>query len=126
MEEETARATAESTTEALTGKLHELLADSDTDASQFSFEEEAIEEVMQEFYKEIVACPAEEEKMISISPVVELHHDADAGEFEKVGVVEEYKMEELEYEVDFDDEWLAKVLNWSNQSKVGDTSNHWF
>lgn len=130
MEEEIARATAESTTEALAGKLHELLADSDIDASQFSFEEETIEEVMQEFYKEIIACPItpmlpKEEEEEEISPVVELHHDAaEAGEFEKIGVVEEYTMEEFEDEVDFDDEWLAKVLNWS-QGKVGDT-NHWF
>lgn len=126
MEEENARATAESTTEALAGKLQELLTDSDTDASEFSFEEETIEEVMQEFYKEIIACPtpllpkadsAEEEEM-EIPPV-------DAGEFEEVGDVEVYKMEEFEYEVDFDDEWLAKVLNWSNQGKIGDT-DHWF
>ncbi|KAI4337138.1 hypothetical protein L6164_015587 [Bauhinia variegata] len=37
----------------LTGKLHEILTESDTETGQFFFEERMIEEVMQELYKEI-------------------------------------------------------------------------
>nr|KYP72243.1 hypothetical protein KK1_004831 [Cajanus cajan] len=43
-----------STEEALTKKLHEILVELDNEESEkFSFQEEMIEEVMQELYKEI-------------------------------------------------------------------------
>lgn len=128
---------AEYTTDTLTGKLHELLSDSENDASQFSFEEETIEEVMQEFYNEIIACPkqpssptitAQLPKMEEIPlPVVELCHDNEnISECAGFEVVQECKMEEREEDElgDFDDEWLARVLNWG-QGKVGDI-DHWF
>lgn len=123
MEKESAT-TTECTTEALTRKLHELLPDSDDEASEFYFEEETIEELMQEFYKEIIAFPKQPStttplppKVEEISPVVvELHPNANANQH-----VEEYKNME---EDDFDDEWLARVLSWG-QNKVGDTSE-WF
>jgi hypothetical protein len=99
---------AECITEPLTGKLNDLLTDSDDyDVSEFSFKEETIEEVMQEFYKEIIACPKQsppspttplpEPKTEEIPPVVE-SNDL----FVELGNVE----------VDFDDEWLSRVLNW--------------
>jgi len=125
MEKESATTTTECTTEALTRKLHELLPDSDDEASEFCFEEETIEELMQEYYKEIIAFPKQPStttplppKVEEISPVVvELHHNAKPHE-----LVEEYKNME---EDDFDDEWLARVLNWGQNIKVGDTSE-WF
>jgi len=120
MEKESATATAECTTEALTRKLHELLPDSDDEVSEFCFEEETIEKLMQEFYKEIIAFPKQPSKttplpskMEEFSPVVELHPSANPHE-----LVEEYKNME---EDDFDDEWLARVLNWGQN----DTSK-WF
>ncbi|AES73399.2 hypothetical protein MtrunA17_Chr3g0135681 [Medicago truncatula] len=125
MEKESA--TAECTPEALARKLHELLPDSDDEVSEFCFEEETIEKLMQEFYKEIIAFPEQPStttplisKVEEFSPVVDLHSNANANE-----LVEEYKYMEEDEEGDFDDEWLARVLNWSQNIKVGDTSE-WF
>ncbi|GAU31329.1 hypothetical protein TSUD_315390 [Trifolium subterraneum] len=102
---------AECITEALTGKLNDLLADSDDyHSSEFSFQEETIEEVMQEFYKEIIACPKEqppspttplpEPKVEEIPAPVVQSNELFAG------------LENFEGDFDYDDEWLARVLNW--------------
>ncbi|KAJ1423439.1 hypothetical protein SESBI_12377 [Sesbania bispinosa] len=135
-------------TEDLTQKLHELLTDSDNDAvGHFSFKEETIEEVMQEFYKEI-ACPKppsptsstplslSEHSSLSYSPNPEVDENVSLvqlqdGSDELVGlgngVGQEKKiLERRQDEVDFDDEWLARVLSWGQgQGQVMDTSD-WF
>ncbi|CAJ2643821.1 unnamed protein product [Trifolium pratense] len=102
---------AECITEPLTGKLNDLLTDSDDyDSSEFSFEEETIEEVMQEFYKEIIACPKQQQPPSPTTPLSETKTE------EILPVVESNDLfaglENVEGDFVYDDEWLSRVLNW--------------
>ncbi|TKY74906.1 hypothetical protein E2542_SST03671 [Spatholobus suberectus] len=103
-------------TEALTRKLNEILTETEDDAGQFSFKEETIEKVMQELYKEIIASPSPTPTPSNESLVVQVEPQ---NEPTGLRLGEEKKGDE-----DFDDEWLARVLNWG-QGQVLDTSD-WF
>ncbi|KAK2445780.1 hypothetical protein QL285_016672 [Trifolium repens] len=95
--------------ECITGKLNDLLTDTDDyDVSEFSFKEETIEEVMQEFYKEIIACP----KQSPPSPTTPLPPEPKTEEIPPVVESNDLFAELENVEGDFDDEWLARVLNW--------------
>ena len=129
-------------TESLIGKLQELFTDSDNDVGQFCFQEEMIEEVMQELYKEIACSPLPIPLSPTSTPLPSLQpshapnakegmpgtengslHD-ESDKLVGFGVVEEKKMEEgFEDGEDFDDdEWLARVLSWGQDVDTSD----WF
>ncbi|QCE16400.1 hypothetical protein DEO72_LG11g3414 [Vigna unguiculata] len=113
--------------EALTFMLHEILTDSETDVGQFCFKEETIEKLMQELYKEIttitVSAPSPEPPSPT-TPTLSSNVSV-GGQVEPEDEIVEFevaqKTEEEEFK-DFDDEWLARVLSWS---QVLDTAD-WF
>lgn len=109
--------------EALTLMLQEILTDSENDVGQSCFKEETIEKLMQELYKEItVSAPSPE----SPSPTPTLSSNVSlVGQEDQQDELLEFevpqKTEEEEFK-DFDDEWLARMLSWS---QVFDTTD-WF
>lgn len=124
------------TTEALTGKLNELLTDSDNDAAvQFFFEEEMIEEVMQELYKEIASpkppaspTPPLPSPSPSLSPSSQSSYSPNTKVEMPTEKEKESPLKGREDEGDFDEEWLARVLTWGaqGQGQVADTTSEWF
>ncbi|WVZ19272.1 hypothetical protein V8G54_006594 [Vigna mungo] len=105
---------------ALTLMLQEILTDSDSesDVGQSCFKEETIEKVMQELYKEIiVSAPSPESPppTLTLSSNVSLVEQEDQQD-ELVEFEVAQKTEEEEFK-DFDDEWLARVLSWSQDVK---------
>ncbi|OIW21033.1 hypothetical protein TanjilG_28259 [Lupinus angustifolius] len=134
----------DSSEEVITGKLHELLDESDNeDCGQFCFQEETVEGVMQELFKEIAfpysqtpsqvfvndgkngSCGASVSDTAStVMAGIEVVSPSD--DFlltEKVCTVVDVE-EEKEMEVfdggdfDDDDEWIGRVLSWSQQNQV--------
>ncbi|CAJ1973533.1 unnamed protein product [Sphenostylis stenocarpa] len=113
--------------ETLTLKLHEILTDSDNDVGQFCFKEETIEKLMQELYKEITASPTSPKPpspnptLFSSSSNASLVVQVDPQDG-SMGL--EVGHDQKTDEGDFDEEWLARVLGWS-QGQVLDTTD-WF
>ncbi|KAK4277343.1 hypothetical protein QN277_015356 [Acacia crassicarpa] len=122
--------------EALVSKIQELLTESDSETAQFSFEEETIEEVMQQFYNELAgSLVAPPEKPSSPSHVTDAGNNGSCGSFVsdsnstvmagiqcpsgggspagKVKMEAEGESDELD-----DDEWLGRVLSWEQGQPV--------
>ncbi|KAK7410140.1 hypothetical protein VNO78_00683 [Psophocarpus tetragonolobus] len=103
-------------TDTLTLKLDEILSDTDYDVGQFCFNEETIENLMQELSKEITASPTPTPPPSpSNVPLLQPQNDSVVG------------LDKLD-EADFDDEWLARVLASASASGHGqfiDTTD-WF
>lgn len=126
--------------EGLKGKLHELLDESDGEGEcgQFRFQEETVEEVMQELYKEIAfplsqtvpssvfvndgkngSCGASVSDTAStVMAGIEVVSPG-AGGFPVTGNVSAAVEEEKKIEgFDLDDEWIGRVLSWSQQNHI--------
>lgn len=125
-------------TEALAGKIHDLLTESDNETAQFCFAEEMIEEVMRQFYNEIAPSPPEKQVPPPSSVFPLLTDEGKNGScgasvsdststvmagIEAAGSVRMLPAEKLEaktemevgseeLELDLDDEWLSRVLSW--------------
>ncbi|KAI9106393.1 hypothetical protein K1719_021921 [Acacia pycnantha] len=125
--------------EALVCKIHqELLTESDSEMAQFCFEEETVEEVMQQFYNELAgSLVAPPENPSSPPHVTDAGNNGSCGSFVsdsnstvmagiqlvgpsgggspagKVKMEAEGESDELD-----DDEWLGRVLSWEQGQPV--------
>ncbi|BAT77979.1 hypothetical protein LR48_Vigan04g236200 [Vigna angularis] len=107
--------------EAVTLMLQEILTDFESDGGQSYFKEETIEKVMEELYKEITVSalsPESPSPTPTLSSNVSLLRQEDQQD-EPLEFEVAQKTEEEEFK-DFDDEWLARMLNWS---QVFDTTD---
>ncbi|CAL0322551.1 unnamed protein product [Lupinus luteus] len=135
----------DSAEEVLTGKLHELLDESDNEeCGQFCFQEETVEGVMQELFKEIAFPYSQTPSQVFVNDgkngscgasvsdtastvMAGIEVVSPSGGFlltEKASTVvdieEEKKMEVFDggnFD-DYDDEWIGRVLSWSQQNQV--------
>lgn len=133
-------------TEPLAGEIHDLLTESDNETTHFCFEEEMIEEVMQQFYNEIAGSlvyqppptqlpPPSSSPLLmddgkngscgasvsdSASTVMAGIEAASSGGRLPVGKAEVEKgSSAVESGSDeLDDEWLGRVLSWEQSQPV--------
>ncbi|RDX58281.1 hypothetical protein CR513_62412, partial [Mucuna pruriens] len=108
-------------TEALTRKLDEILTDTESDVGQFCFEEETIEEVMQELYKEIIMASPPQPPSPTPTPFPSSSNASLLLQVQpQLQSVSPQLGQDKKDQEDFDDEWLARVLNWGQLQLIKD------